>query len=62
MLDMADFKWRSLGENTYRLLRHSKGAKFFQFWRQDSVSGLVLRGGSKGLSWRWRNPEFEDAQ
>ena len=66
MLDMVDFKWRSLGEGTYRLLRHSEGAKFFQFWRRrqllvdDFVSGLVLRGGSKGLSWRWRNPEFED--
>ena len=66
MLDMEDFKWRSLGEGTYRLLRHSEGAKFFQFWRRrqllvdDFVSGLVLRGGSKGLSWRWRNPEFED--
>ena len=66
MLDMVDFKWRSLGEGTYRLLRHSEGAKFFHFWRrrqllvEDFVSGLVLRGGSKGLSWRWRNPEFED--
>ena len=68
MLDMVDFKWRSLGEGTYRLLRSSEGAKnfHFQFWRrrqllvEDVISGLVLRGGSKGLSWRWRDPEFED--
>ena len=68
MLDMVDFKWRSLGEGTYPLLGSSEGAKdfHFQFWRRrqllvdDFVSGLVLRGGSKGLSLRWRNPEFED--
>ena len=66
MLDMVDFNWRSLGEGTFRLLLHSEGAKFFQFWRrrqllvEDVISGLVLRSGSKGLSWRWRNPEFED--
>ena len=68
MLDMVDFKWRSLGEGTYRLLRSSEGAKnfHFQFWRRrqllidDHISGLVLRGGSQGLSWRWRDPEFED--
>ena len=41
------------------MLRHSEGAKFFQFWRrrqllvEDFVSGLVLRGGSEGLSWQW---------
>ena len=68
MLDMEDFKWRSLGEGTFRLLRSSEGAKnvHFQFWRRrqllvdDVISGLVLRGSSKGLSWRWRNPEFQD--
>ena len=68
MLDMVDFKGRSLGEGTYRSLRSSEGAKnvHFQFWRRrqllvdDFVSGLVLRGGSRCLSWRWRNPEFED--
>ena len=68
MLDMVDFKWRSLGEGTYRLLCSSEGAKnfHFQFWRRrqllidDYISGLVLHGGSKGLSWRWRDPEFED--
>ena len=49
MLDMVDFKWRSLGEGTYRLLRSSEGAKnfHFQFWRRrqllidDYISGLV---------------------
>ena len=68
MLDMVEFKWRSLGEGTYRLLRSSEGAKnfHFQFWRRrqlltdDCTSGLVLHGGSKGLSWWWRDPEFED--
>ena len=66
MLDMEDFKWRSLGEGTFRLLRYSTGSKCFQFWRHrqllvdDDISGLALGGSSKGLSWRWRNPEFED--
>ena len=68
MLDTVDFKWRSLGEGTYRLLHSSEGAKdfHFEFWRRrqllidDYISGLVLHGGSKGLSWRWRDPEFED--
>ena len=66
MLDMVDFKWRDLGVGTYRLLRHSTGVTFFQFWRrrqllvEDVISGLVLRGDSTGLTLRWRNPEFED--
>ena len=54
MLDMVDFKWRSLGEGTYQLLRHSEGAKFFQFRRRRQllVGGLqfldlVLRGGKQ---------------
>ena len=66
MHDMKGFKWRSPGEGTFRLLRYSEGVKFFQFWRhrqlleEDIISGLVLRGDSTGLSWRWLNPEFED--
>ena len=64
--DMAEYKWRSQGVGTFRLLRHSTGVKFFQFWRrrqllvEDVISGLVLHSGNKGRSWRWRNPDFED--
>ena len=64
--DMAEYKWRSQGVGTFRLLRHSTGVKFLQFWRrrqllvEDVISGLVLHSGNKGRSWRWRNPEFED--
>ena len=66
MLGVVDFKWRDLGVGTYGFLRDSTGATFFQFWRrrqlleEDVISGLVLRGDSTGLTWRWRNPEFED--
>ena len=64
--DMAEYKWRSQGVGTFRLLRHSTGVKFFQFWRrrqllvEDVISGLVLHSGDKGRSWRWLDPEFED--
>ena len=52
-LDVDDFKWRPLREGTSQLLRHSEGAKFFQFWQnewllaEDVINGLVLRLGSK---------------
>ena len=65
-LDMVDYKWRSQGEGTFRLLRHSTGAKIFQLWQRrqlltdDYISGLVLRPGQSGRSWRWRDPEFGD--
>ena len=64
--DMAEYIWRSQGVGTFRLLRHSTGVKFFQFWRlrqllvEDVISGLVLLCGDKGRSWRWLDPEFKD--
>ena len=64
--DMAEYIWRSQGVGTFRLLRHSTGVKFFQFWRlrqllvEDVISGLVLHSGDKGRSWRWLDPKFKD--
>ena len=55
-------KWRSRGEGTFQLLRHSEGAKFFQFWQNerllatDNVNGLVLRLGQSGRTWRFARP------
>ena len=64
--DMSEYIWRSQGVGTFRLLRHSTGVKFFQFWRlrqllvEDVVSGLVLHSGDNGRSWRWLDPELKD--
>ena len=65
-LHMEDFRWHPQGEGTFRLLRNSEGAKFFQFWQneqllvEDYISGLVLRLGQSVRAWRWHNPEYAD--
>ena len=36
-LDMEDFRWQPQREGTFRLLRNSEGAKFFQFWQNEQL-------------------------
>ena len=68
-LQMLDGEWQSLGHGVARLLRHSRRAVFFQFWRgeqpivYDVVQSvgrprLVLRPGRSGRSWAWSDPEY----
>ena len=51
----VDFKLHSLGEGTYRLLRHSEGAKFFQFWAAPSVARGGLRFWTRASWWQQRS-------
>ena len=62
VFDVVNYKWRSQGKGTFR----SEGAEFFQFWwrkrllTDDYISGLVLRPGQSGRTWRWHDPEYAD--
>ena len=67
-LQVLDGVWQSLGHGVARLLRHSKGAVFFQFWlgEQPIVDDVVqsvgrlrlaLRPGRSGRTWARSDPE-----
>ena len=72
-LEMRNNEWQSLGPGVARLLRHSNGAVFFQFWQYEHLiiddvvqrigdPRLVLRpvrGGGERV-WVWSDPDYAD--
>ena len=67
-LELQANVWQSLGHGVARLLRHSCGAVFFQFWLGEQLiiddvvkavgrPRLKLRPGRSGRSWVWSDPE-----
>ena len=50
-LDMVEYRWRSQGEGTFRLLRQSQGAKFFQFWQKKRFAGGRLHLWTRASTW-----------
>ena len=72
-LEMRNYEWQSLGAGVARLLRHSNGAVFFQFWQYERLiiddvvqrigdPRLVLRParGGGGCIFTWSDPENAD--
>ena len=68
-LELQANVWQSLGHGVARLLRHSCGAVFFQFWLGEQLiiddvvkavgrPRLNLRPGRSGRSWVWSDPEY----
>ena len=68
-LELQANVWQSLGHGVARLLRHSCGAVFFQFWLGEQLiideivnkvgrPRLKLRPGRSGRSWAWSDPEY----
>ena len=68
-LELQANVWQSLGHGDARLLRHSNGAVFFQFWLGEQLiiddvvkavgrPRLKLRPGRSGRSWVWSDPEY----
>ena len=64
-LEKLDNRWQSRGKGTFRLLRYSEGAKFFQFWQNerllaDDVIQRTGEPGQCGRTWHWHDPEYAD--
>ena len=63
-------KWESQGHGFAKLIQHSSGAQFFQFWQNEQVwyddvihrvssDVLVLKPvGRSGRAWPWMDPDF----
>ena len=63
-------KWESQGHGFAKLIQHSSGAQFFQFWHNEQVwyddvihrvgsDVLVLKPvGRSGRAWSWMDPDF----
>ena len=70
-LEMRNNEWQSLGLGAARLLRHSNGAVFFQFWQYEHliIDDVVQRFGDPRLVlrpvrfggervWVWSDPDY----
>ena len=68
-LEKLDNRWQSRGKGTFRLLRYSEGAKFFQFGQNERLladdviqrtgePGHVLRSARGGRTWLWHDPHY----